>query len=253
MEKKGGMEQLIMFLSGMGGTGKSTVIKAFVGFVRGISLLFGWNYDIDVVKITALTGAAACGIPNGRTLHSQACLSGKKVTIKLKDSWKTTKMIIIDEVSFLDEDNIKKLDRHMQKLKENDAIYGGIHIVFVGDFFQMLPVRGQPLFKGNTIQFAAINRAVFLNQSHRFKNDPQYGEIMRRFRIGKVTKKDIEQINTRFYKNSDVNPPPITKLRCACYKNDERNAYNNVIFLQHLKSTHQKMITILEFLIIPAS
>ena len=76
--------------------------------------------DNDVVKITALTGAAACGIPNGRTLHSQASLSGNKVSIKLRDSWRATKMIIIDEVSFLDEDNIRKLDKHMRKLKEND-------------------------------------------------------------------------------------------------------------------------------------
>ena len=72
-------------------------------------------------------------------------------------------MIIIDEVSFLDEDNIRKLDKHMRKLKENDTMFGGVHIVFVGDFFQMLPVRGTPLFKNNTLQFNSINRAVFLN------------------------------------------------------------------------------------------
>ena len=70
-------------------------------------------------------------------------------------------MLIIDEISFLDEDNIRKLDRHLRKLKEKDVMFGGIHIVFVGDFFQMLPVRGSPLFKNNTIQFNAINRAVF--------------------------------------------------------------------------------------------
>ena len=60
-------------------------------------------------------------------------------------------MLIIDEVSFLDEDNIRKLDRHMRKLKEKDAMYGGIHVVFVGDCFQILSVRGSPLFKNNTI------------------------------------------------------------------------------------------------------
>ena len=76
---KGGNEQLIMFLSAMGGTGKSEVIKAFVEFVKGISIAFGWNYDNDVIKITALTGSAACKIPNGRTLYSQACLNAIKV------------------------------------------------------------------------------------------------------------------------------------------------------------------------------
>ena len=75
----------------------------------------------------------------------------------------------------------------------------------------MLPVRGTPLFKGNTLQFNAINRAVFLNVSHMFKNDPQYGEIMRRFRIGKVTKEDIHQINIRYFQNSDVTIPTLIK------------------------------------------
>ena len=83
MKDKGGVEELVMFLSGMGGTGKSEVIKAFVEFAKGISFVFGWNFDKDVVKITALTGTAACGIPNGRTLHSQVCLSGNKVSQKL--------------------------------------------------------------------------------------------------------------------------------------------------------------------------
>ena len=79
MKDMGGEENLVMFLSGMGGTGKSEVIKAFVEFAGGISLIFGWNYDTDVVKITALTGAAACQIPNGKTLHSTACLSSTKI------------------------------------------------------------------------------------------------------------------------------------------------------------------------------
>ena len=78
MKDKAGEDDLVMFLSGMDDTGKSEVIKAFVHFAKEISFVFGWNYDTDVVKITALTGAAACAIPNGRTLHSQTCLSCTK-------------------------------------------------------------------------------------------------------------------------------------------------------------------------------
>ena len=40
-----------MFLSGMEGTGKSDVIKAFVYFAKNISVAFGWNYDEDVIKM----------------------------------------------------------------------------------------------------------------------------------------------------------------------------------------------------------
>ena len=120
-------------------------------------------------------------------------------------------------------------------------MYGGVHVVFVGDFFQIFPVRGSPLFKNNTIQFNAINRAVFLNIPHRFEDDHLYGEIMRRFRIAQVTKEDIINIiNSRYYENSNVLLPPVSKIRCACYMNDERNAINNVVFLEHLKATHPK-------------
>ena len=39
--RQGWKENLVMFLSGMGGTGKSEVIKAFVQFAKGISSAFG--------------------------------------------------------------------------------------------------------------------------------------------------------------------------------------------------------------------
>ena len=152
----------------MGGTGKSEVIKAFIYFAKGISLFFGWNYNDDIIKVMAMTGAAACEIPNGRTLHSQTCLSHTNISQDKIDSWTSTKMLIIDEVSFLDESSLEKLDEHMRKLKENNVMFGDVLIVFVGDFFQMLPVQGQPLFKNNTLQFNAINRAIFLNKSYRF-------------------------------------------------------------------------------------
>ena len=82
---------------------KSEVIKVFVYFARNVSIQLGWIYDSDVIKITAMTGAAACEIPNGKTLHSQACLTRTKITQLNIDSWKSTKMLVIDEVSLFRE------------------------------------------------------------------------------------------------------------------------------------------------------
>ena len=45
-------------------------------------------------------------------------------------------MLIIDEISFLDEDNVIKLDKNMRRLKENNFLYGDVQVVFVGDFFR---------------------------------------------------------------------------------------------------------------------
>ena len=88
------------------------------------------------MKITALTGTAACQIPNGKTLHSQACLNVKKIGQASIDSWKSTKMLIIDEISFMDEDTIQKLDKNLKLLKESDVLFGGVLIVFVGDLIR---------------------------------------------------------------------------------------------------------------------
>ena len=113
--------------------------------------------------------------------------------------------------------------------------------LLVCDFVQMFPVRGSPLFKNNTIQFNAIIRAVFLNISHRFEDDNLYGEIMRRFRIGQVTKEDIDISNSRYYKNSNVLLPPVSKIRCACYMNDEGNDENDPNLADYHTKHHPKI------------
>ena len=46
----------------------------FFILIKGLVFIFGWDYDNDVLKITALTAAAACKVSNGRTFHSEACL-----------------------------------------------------------------------------------------------------------------------------------------------------------------------------------
>ena len=70
---------------------------------------------------------------------------------------------------------------------------------------------------------------------------------MRRFRIGKVTKEDINIINSRYYENSNVLLPPVSKIRCACYMNDERNTFNDVVFWSIYKQpTQRQMLQILQ-------
>ena len=240
LKEKCGKDNQVMFLSGMGGTGKSEVIKAFFYFAANISNLFGWVYNNDKIKITGMPGAAACEIQNGRTLHKMACIYVDNIRQNHKDMWKSTKMLIIDEVSFLNTTTIVKLDKQMFLLKEIEALYGNVHIVLVSDFFQMLPMKGKSLFQNDTVQFGAINKAVFLNILHRFKNDKSFGKIMRRFRHGTITKEDIHCTNSRHVNNHNIQLPSITELRCACYMNDERNAFDNVVFLKHLQATHLK-------------
>ena len=53
LKDKGGEEHLIMFLSGMVGTEQTETTKAFVDFIESISIFSDWDYDSDVVKLSA--------------------------------------------------------------------------------------------------------------------------------------------------------------------------------------------------------
>ena len=239
LESKGGTSELVMFLSGMGGSGKSTVIKAFYKFAQNISKYLEWPYDENTVKITALTGSAASLLHDANTLHMTACLNKRKLTEENQQKWVTTKMLFIDEVSFMTSDNLSKLDSNLRHLtQKGNVLFGGVSIIFVGDFHQLNPVKGTPLYKVNGVQFQSINRAVFLNRSHRFKEDPVFGNILRKFRNGEITEDDIMFINSRYIDNPDVTLPEPSKLRYACSTNQERNAISTSSFLKHLQATH---------------
>ena len=155
-----------------------------------------------------MTGSAASLLHDANTLHMTACLNKKKVTDRDQEKWVGTKMLFIDEVSFMTSRNLENLDKKLRRLTQReDVLFGGVIVIFVGDFHQMHPVKASPLYKDNIVQFRSINRAVFLNRSHRFKKDPVFGEILRRFRNGDFTDNDILFINSRYIENDEVSLP----------------------------------------------
>ena len=117
--KRGGEVNLFMFLSGMGGSGKSRVINAFKKYTQNVSSFFNWHYDFHTVKITAMTGSAAALLPEGRTLHSVSCLNKDDKNIQDVDrrEWKHTIVLIIDEISFMDGIGLNKLNQKLKLLR----------------------------------------------------------------------------------------------------------------------------------------
>ena len=67
---------------------------------------------------------------------------------------------------------------------------------------------------------------------YRFKDDPAFGEICKRFRDGIPTQADFDAINSRLV--TDANPLP-TNVRAACKTNYQREAINAGTWLQHLE------------------
>jgi hypothetical protein len=127
-----------------------------------------------MIVVTALSGVAATLI-NGETLHSTAKLNCKTINVDHIAEWKPARLLIIDEILFATSADLSNLNTKLQLLKEMaGAQYGNLHIVFTGDFSQLEPVGGKPLYYESNFAMwhGWVNCFIELEGQHRFKNDP---------------------------------------------------------------------------------
>ena len=144
-------KQLCMFVSGVGGTGKSFLIEAIKSLVNEI-----WPSDDLTCAIAAPTGLAAFNI-GGVTLHMLFQLpvehEGKTAgywslsKIAQKTGLRNLKMIIIDEVSMVSSLNLAYIHLRLEELFGGDTWFGCKNVLFVGDILQLPPVNGSPIFE----------------------------------------------------------------------------------------------------------
>ena len=234
--------QLIMFLTGMGGGGKSKVIDGCYFYCRGWCKKCNIAFDENVFMITATTGTSAvnlkCG--TGTTIHSKiAFFQRAKISDQTREVFQDTNTIVIDEVSFLDQKSIGIIHDHLCDLAKDNMChlpYGGFNVVFTGDFAQLPPCSGVPLYKHHCIFWhELVNKVVYLDKGHQFVEDPQWGSLLSRLRMGQITVDDIDMINTRVITSSTVLP---TGATYACTTNAGRNNIADAVFFKHVMDTH---------------
>ncbi len=130
-----------VFLTGEPGTGKTHTVNAYIEYLQ--------SHDIDLA-ITASTGIAATHI-GGMTIHSWSGI-GIKSHLDVYDLDRIAsneyvakrilraKVLIIDEISMLPPETLSMVDAVCREVKKSDEPFGGIQLVFVGDFFQLPPI-----------------------------------------------------------------------------------------------------------------
>lgn len=233
LRQRGGRDQLLMFLTGPGGSGKSFVIfcsrlycKLFCHTI-GEPFYNSFFARTGVMTITPLLVQRKTSQCN--ELHSELM-------------WLNTKVLIIEGISSAKKNFLVKLDATLRKLKNNPAqIYGGINIVFVGDFLQLPPSLGHPIYhdSGDIHWHGSLNACVMLNQGiHRFKKDPEWGEILSRIYYGNMTEDDVRKINTRIIGQVQL-PDNVdcmeTRVAYACLTNASRNQVIKECFYRYVR------------------
>ena len=246
-------DQLLMGTFGDGGTGKSRLVDAIQYWFQEIKQ----EYRLIV---TAMTGAAAVKI-NGSTLHSAvgiAVESGdrdkvkSRVTDKDVTKWKEVDYIIIDEVSMMDAKVMVQLNERLNLLKgtreQGSNAFGGINLLFYGDFYQLPAVSRLDLWRkklGHWQQghdlWRSLNAVVILTKQMRQAQDQRYAEAMRRVRLHEPTNEDIEMLNSRSGAPipDSLSAPIVVRHHSVCHAINVQKL-NDIAYTKNLAIIHCK-------------
>ena len=245
----GGRRQLIMFLTGPAGAGKTTAVKiaekfCFL-FCKAVSIIWRDNTFL----FTAYTGSAASAFGGVTTCSAAFLNKTREISDDEKRSWIGVRIVVIDEISFMKAFEVEKLNKNLQLLGDSNKPFGGFSIIFSGDFRQLEPcgaTNEDLLFsRASGCGFEnKLNAVVILENKHRFKKDKRYGEMLKRMWEGNLEVEDRKWINERFIvrAGSGLKLPKSNEFEdidvvYAAPTNRERNAITAGNFRHHVQNT----------------
>lgn len=189
-----------VFITGPAGTGKSFILRILKKIFKGY------------ITLTATTGISAANI-GGVTIHSwsgiqQLQIPFPQILWKCKqNNIKNCDLLIIDEISMLSAFVLEYLDKLFKLVRNNNYPFGGIQVVFIGDFLQLPPVaikeelnvyesKGRYCFESNVWNELNL-KTIYLSKIYR-QNDINFCNILNHFRQGCLTNSDISSIKNRY-------------------------------------------------------
>ena len=211
------------FLTGGAGVGKSMVIKALDQALRRYYLSEDVD-NLDKVRVLkcAPTGSAAFNI-EGQTLHHAFAIPvqqafqnlGPEKENTLCTKYQYLKVVIIDEISLVSNELFRRFEIRCRQIMRNNSPFGGLHILLVGDLFQLEPVSYTWIFKDLSGQYGSLATNLWkeyfemyeLTEIMRQKDDQTFAELLNRLREGNHTVEDIEQLKARIISPTDADYP----------------------------------------------
>lgn len=192
-----------VFLTGSAGAGKTYVLNQYIQYLK--------EHKVPVA-VTASTGIAATHM-NGQTIHSWSGIGIKdEISIRhlsklkekkyFRDKMDAVKVLVIDEISMLHRNQLDLVNRVLKFFKGNELAFGGIQVIFSGDFFQLPPIGAE----GETSRqkFAFMSDAwleaepviCYLTEQHRQSENDLNG-ILNEIRNGEVSQRSIDLLESR--------------------------------------------------------
>ena len=207
-----------VFLTGAGGTGKSTQLREFIAECP------------RRVSVTAPTGVAALNV-GGMTIHrfcgmligpaagqsnedyfAQLQRDPRRSILAGFNRVKRCEVLVIDEISMLPGRQFEFVEFLFRRLRGRDEPFGGCQVIATGDFLQLPPVRTNETERYDwafqSPAWAAASFRTFVLDKVRRQDEPVFVRALADFRIGRVWGDTARILKSRVRSN-----PPATMTR----------------------------------------
>ena len=175
----------------------------------------GEDSDKTHCIVLAPTGMASYHV-KGNTLHSGLHIDLKKaIPTPLGNSEKNTlcakyfetKAVFYDEMSMVGRELFNKSEYRLREIFGTGKTFGNLHVIVVGDIFQMAPVRDSYVFKDYFKDYGPLSTNIWKDHLYIYINrnnvTEEFCEVLNRLRIGELTDSDNALFMSRIVKKSD--------------------------------------------------
>lgn len=218
-----------VFITGHAGTGKSFLLNKL-------------KQKYKELVLTSTTGIAAVNV-KGQTLHSFAGVGicNKPISSTIDNILKKTNLrrqitkcskLAVDEISMLDIKTFEYIDEVLRQIRACNKPFGGIQVIFIGDFYQLPPVVNinndvnLPKYCFESELWKDFDfKTIILTKNYR-QNEESLIKALGNMRVNSLTQSDIELFRSRECAD-DVDLSDILHIFAT---NSEADRYNNMKF-----------------------
>ena len=260
-------DPIFLFVSGIGGTGKSFLIKGLTAYIKQV-------FQLPVV-LMAPTGIAASNI-NGMTIHRilQLPVQHNKtplyvplgdLTLKcVRNLLNSVVLFVLDEISMVNNVTLVYIHRRLTEIYENgDQPFASQNLVVFGDLLQLAPVNPGSVFEACGPKelkilksYGYINLWQFIDYEEltinmRQVKDSRYANICENIRVGIPPEPEDERwlLEKCQFKYSSTNPEERSKALAKLVVDKLNNGEQYTVLMAKNSSAREINYAILNLLL----
>lgn len=190
-----------VFVTGPPGAGKTYLVRQIVRFLRdaGAAVAVCGSSGMAASMVGGITAHSWAGFVLGHAVLDLPLshVLSSVIPAAAKGRMRAAMVLVIDEIGTMSAEFIERLDLVLRAVRGISSAFGGVKVIFAGDFLQLAPAQGSLAFCCHAWKDVFGDRAVQLTTSWRHVDDPVFMDLLRRMRVGAQTAADLSLLASR--------------------------------------------------------